>query len=258
MAQGDKLKGLKGAVVPLLMISIWWGLAHAKFFPDYLCPMPEKVIGTAIRLYASGELVFNIKMSLFRVISGFAIGAGIGFILGAGMGFFRIIEKTVGPFFHAFRQVPLLGWVPLIVLWAGIGEAGKIVLIALGASYPVAMNTFQGIRSVKKEFIEVARVFEFSNRRLLAAVILPSALPEILTGLRLALSKSWMMVVGAEIFIAANGGIGDMMWDARDRFHMDIVMVGFILIGCIGFLLNQGILWVEEYSLGWRKTFEKG
>ena len=174
------------------------------------------------------------------------------------MGFFRIIEKTVGPFFHAFRQVPLLGWVPLIVLWAGIGEAGKIVLIALGASYPVAMNTFQGIRSVKKEFIEVARVFEFSNRRLLAAVILPSALPEILTGLRLALSKSWMMVVGAEIFIAANGGIGDMMWDARDRFHMDIVMVGFILIGCIGFLLNQGILWVEEYSLGWRKTFEKG
>jgi sulfonate transport system permease protein len=253
-----KLEKFKGVIVPFLLLLSWWTIAHMKLFPDYLCPAPGKVTSTAIRLYKSGDLVFNIKMSLFRVVGGFVIGSAVGFIIGASMGFFRIVEKIVGPLFHAFRQVPLLGWVPLIVLWAGIGEAGKIVLIALGASYPVALNTFQGIRSVKKEFIEVARVFEFSNYLLLTTVILPSALPEILTGLRLALNKSWMMVVAAEIFIAAKGGIGDMMWDARDRFHMDIVIVGFILIGLIGFALNESILLIENSFLSWRKTFQKG
>lgn len=247
-----KIERFQGIVFPLGLLLFWFLAAHLGWIDKVIFPPPEKVFKTAIELFKKGDLIGNVQISLFRVLTGFFLGTAAGLIFGAAIGFSRGIEKLFAPLFHAIRQVPLLGWIPLIILWCGIGEASKIVLIGMSAFYPVVLNTFEGIRSVKKEYIEVAQVFEFSRRRLLWDVILPSAMPQIFTGIRLSLGKSWMLVVGAEIFIVAKGGIGDMMWEARDRFHMDIVLVGLITVGLVGFAFNQIIALIESRFLIWR------
>jgi sulfonate transport system permease protein len=248
-------KKSQGIVLPLIILVTWGIIFHLKIISPALLPAPVKVISTFISLIRSGDLAFNLKVSLIRVITGFLIGMLAGFILGTLMGLSRTVEKLVGPLFHAIRQVPLLGWIPLIVLWCGIGEISKVVLISIGVSYPLVLNTFEGIRSVKKEYIEVGEVFEFNRITLFRKIIFPAALPSILTGIKLGSSKAWMMVVGAEIFIVAAGGIGDMMWEAREHFRMDIVMVGVIVIGIIGFIINQLVRLLEARFLRWRKTF---
>jgi sulfonate transport system permease protein len=173
------------------------------------------------------------------------------------MGLSRPIEKLVSPIFHGIRQVPLVGWIPLIILWFGIGEISKIVFIAIGAFYPVVINTFEGIRNVPKQYVEVAQVFEYGKFKLLQKVILPASLPSILTGIRFSLTVSWMLVVGAELFMVASAGIGNMISEAREYFRMDIVIVGIIVIGIIGLLMNQFVGLVETRLLRWRKTFIK-
>ncbi|MDD5465161.1 MAG: ABC transporter permease [Candidatus Omnitrophica bacterium] len=238
-----------------VLLAIWWAAAGWKLVSPAILPAPSQVVSTFIDLVKNGILIFNLKASLLRVISGFLIGASIGFVLGVLMGLSKIIEKLVAPSFHAIRQVPLLGWIPLIILWCGIGEISKIVFIALGAFYPVVLNTFQGIRSVKKEYIELSQVFEYSKIKLLRKVVFPAALPSILTGIRFSLSVSWLLVVGAEMFTAAAGGIGSMMTEGREQWRMDIVFVGIIVIGVIGFIMNNSIGLLERRFLRWRKTF---
>ncbi len=247
----------RGVILPLVILVIWEVISRWGIVPSSILPSPGKVIDTFVELIKNGNLVFNIKASLIRVLKGFLVGGSIGFILGILMGLSRTIEKLVSPIFHSIRQVPLLGWIPLIILWFGIGEISKIVFISIGAFYPMVLNTFEGIRSVPKEYVEVAKVFEYDKLNLLRKVILPTALPSILTGIRFSLSVSWMLVVGAEIFTVSAGGIGDMIWEAREHFRMDVVFVGIIVIGIIGLLMNQFVGLIETRLLRWRKTFIK-
>ena len=153
------------------------------------------------------------------------------------------------------RQVPLLGWIPLIILWCGIAETSKVVFIAIGAFYPMVLNTFEGIRGVPHDYIEVARVFEYSRLGMLRRFILPAALPNIMTGVRMSLGISWMLVVGAEIFTRTDGGIGDMMWNGREQFRMDIVFVGIVTVGLVGSLINEMVRIAESRLIIWRKTY---
>ncbi len=246
-----------GIILPLVILVIWEVISRWGIVSSYILPSPGKVIATFVELIKNGNLVFNIKLSLDRVIKGFFVGGSIGFILGILMGLSRTIEKLVSPIFHAIRQVPLLGWIPLIILWFGIGEISKIVFIAIGAFYPMVINTFEGIRNVPKQYVEVAQIFEYDKVKLLQKVILPASLPSILTGVRFSLSVSWMLVVGAEIFTVTAGGIGDMMWEAREHFRMDVVVVGIITIGIIGLIMDRLLGAFEIRFLHWRKTFIK-
>lgn len=245
---------IEGCILPFAILIIWWIISSWKIISSNILPGPEKVIRAFIFLLKSGDLIFNVQVSLIRVIKGFFLGGSIGFILGILMGLSKTIEKLAGPLFHAIRQVPLLGWIPLIIIWFGIGEVSKVVFISFGAFYPMLLNTFEGIRGVSKQYVEVAKVFEYDKVSLLKKIILPAALPSILTGLRLGLSISWMLVVGAEIFTVSNGGIGNMMWEARERFRMDIAIVGIIVIGIIGLVMNQLVGLLEARFLRWRKS----
>lgn len=245
----------QGFILPLIILIIWWAISYWKIISPNVLPAPGKVIDTFILLFGSGDLTFNIKMSFLRIIKGFFLGITVGFILGILMGISRTTEKLVGPLFHAIRQVPLLGWIPLIIIWGGMGEVSKVVFIAFGGFYPVVLNTFEGIRGVSKQYVEVAKVFEYGKVNLLRKVILPAALPSIFTGIRSGLSISWMLVVGAEIFTVTAGGIGAMMWEAREHFRMDIVIVGVIIIGIIGLIMNQLVGLLEARFLRWRMAF---
>jgi sulfonate transport system permease protein len=168
------------------------------------------------------------------------------------MGASRLGERFIGPSFHAAKQVALFAWIPLMSVWFGTGETAKVVFIALAAFYPVVVNTQEGIRSVGREYFEVARVFRFSRWQLWQRVILPGALPSIFTGIHLALIYSWLGTLGAEYLLAAGLGIGNLMIDGRERCAMDQVLLGVILAGFIGSALNSAASLAEAHLLRWR------
>lgn len=238
----------------LLVLAAWWLASANQLVATDILPAPAKILGTLVELAQEGNLGFHIKMSMLRVMKGFLLGGTLGFLLGIALGLSKAAEKLIGPLFHAVRQVPLLGWMPLIVLWCGIGETAKVVFIAIGALYPMVLNTFEGVRGISREYLEVARVFEFRQLKLITTIILPAVLPNILTGVRFSLTLAWMLVVGAEIFSVSAGGLGDMIWSARDTFRMDIVLVGLIIITLIGITLSKTVRLLENYFLQWRKT----
>lgn len=240
-------------VVPLILLILWEIATRLELFPIQLLVSPKQVIFSFMDLLKQGDLIVHLKISLLRVIGGFLLGILTGFILGIAMGLSKRVEEYAGPLFNSIRQIPLLGWMPLLMLWLGVGESFKITFIAMGAFYPMALNTFEGIKNVPREYVEVARVFEYDKLRLLQKVILPAALPSIFTGIRLSLSMSWMSVVGAEL-VAASEGIGYLMTWSRQLFQFDIVMIGVIIIGVVGLIMDQVMGWFEVYFLRWRKT----
>lgn len=245
---------LPGLGVPLALLGWWWVVSHAHMLSGTLLPPPERVWRTFMDLLRDGVLVPSLRLSILLVGYGFATGVAAGFALGTAMGMSKTVERLCLPLFNGIRQVPLVAWVPLIVIWFGIGETSKVVLIALGASYPVALNTFAGIRGVAREFVEVANVFEYGRLEIWWRVLFPAALPSILTGIRLSLSKSWTLVIGAEALMATvSAGVGNLMLEGGEQGRMDIVVVSIIVVGTIGFLMNQVVRVVELRLLRWNK-----
>lgn len=247
----DKILGL---IIPVIVLVSWEIVARLEIFPSQLLVPPKLVLQAFIDLAGNGELLDHLKISFARVFSGFLLGSLLGFLLGAAMGLSKTVEGLLGPLFHSIRQVPLYGWMPLLMLWLGIGEDFKVVFIAVAPFYVMALYTLEGINGVPREYVEVGRVFEYGKLRLLWKFILPSALPSIATGLRLSLSFSWMAVIGAEL-LAANVGIGYMMTWARQLFQIDIVMLGIITVGVIGFIMDYLAGLFEAYFLRWRRTY---
>jgi sulfonate transport system permease protein len=171
------------------------------------------------------------------------------------MGVSKTAERLFAPLINAIRQVPIIGWIPLIIVWCGIADLSKITFIAIGAFFPMVFSTFEGVRSVSGAYVEVARVFEFSRWKLLRKVIIPGALPSIVTGLRLSLGTSWMLVVWSEVNTRSALGIGDMLDSAREGSRMDVVLVCIIVIGLVAFLINELLGLLEARLSSWKKTY---
>jgi sulfonate transport system permease protein len=224
-----------------------------KIFAEQLMVPLDQIWASLLDLLHNGDIEANLKISIIRVTEGFLAGASIGLVLGTVMGLSATAEAFIAPFFNAVRQVPLFAWIPMLMLAVGVGEPFKVVFISLGALYPVTMNTFQGIRHVPREYLEVGSVFEYGRVALLRKIILPAALPSILTGIRLGLSMSWMSVVGAE-FIASSEGVGYMIVFARQLFQTDVVMVGIVIIGLVGLAMDLVVRLAQNRLLRWRKT----
>lgn len=245
---------LPGLIVPLLLLLAWHLITKRELVSPQLLPPPGMLFDTWWDMQKSGELATNMKMSLLRVGAGFLLGASAGFLLGTAMGLWKSVEQYLEPLFNCVRQVPIVAWLPFLVLWLGIDELFKIVFISLGALIPMTLKTFEGIKGVSYPYVEVARVFEFGRFKLLRRIILPAALPSIITGLRISLSESWMLVVGAEL-VAASAGIGNVMTIARRLFQTDVVLVGVIVISITGFIMDKVLGLLETRFLGWRRTF---
>lgn len=236
---------------PLLLLAVWEALCQSGRFPDAVLVPPEQVYLTFIGLLQDGELWDNLRVSGSRVLLGFAIGGGAGLVTGIAFGLSPTLERYLGLSFTVLRQVPFIAWGPLLILVMGIGEGFKIAIIANAAFFPMALNTLDGVRNVPRSYRDVAAIFQFSRWSLIRRLIVPAALPFILTGLRLALSRSWMMVVGAELF-ASTVGVGHMMDWAREMFQIDVVMVGVLLTGVVGFGLDQTLRLIETRFSTWK------
>ncbi|MEI6757563.1 MAG: ABC transporter permease [Chlorobium sp.] len=246
---------LLALIVPLVVLTVWQSLVSLHVFSELILIPPLTLVSTLVELARSGELTLNILESLKRVVSGFLVGASSGFILGVVMALSPFLNRLFGPFLKALQQVPEFAWMPLIILLFGIDELAKVIFVSIGAFYPMLFNTWQGVSGVPEKYHELARVFDYKPHRYLTKVIIPGALPSIITGIRLSLGLSWMFVVGAELF-GSDSGVGYMMTWGRQLFQIDIVIAGLVVIGTIGFLMNALLQIAETRFLQWRVSID--
>ncbi|MBV7534548.1 ABC transporter permease [Duganella sp. sic0402] len=246
-------RALLGLLLPVTALAALELAVRAGLIPANLLPAPSQIIDTLRDLGAQG-LPGHIGASTARVALGFTAGAALAVLLGAAVGLSRHAEALLDPTFQALRAIPSLAWVPLLLLWLGIDEAPKIVLIAIGAFFPVYMGVASGIRGVDRKLIEVARLYRLSSVALTRRVLLPAALPAILTGLRNGLSLAWMFMVAAEL-IAASRGLGYLLSDGRETSRADIVLAAIALLAILGKISDSLMAAIEKRSLAWRDSY---
>jgi sulfonate transport system permease protein len=239
-----------GLVLPIVLVTALEIVTRFEIFPPQIVVPPHMVLATFIDLWKTGELQNHFRISMFRVLSGFATGASLGFVIGTVTALSARAERILTPLLTAISQVPIFGWVPLLMLWFGLGESFKVVFISFGAFFPMFINTFEGIHAVPKSYIEVAHSFEFRTWKLLHKVFLPAAVPSIFTGIKLSLGMSWMLVIGAEL-IAAGEGVGFMIVWGRQLMQMDIVFVGIFVVGSVGYLMFVTLSAFESSLMRW-------
>ena len=234
----------------------WWVLADAnarffKWFNPVLLPDPPTVGKEAWRLLRLGSLQWDVLASLGRVVQGFVIAALLGVVAGTLVARVAVIENLVEPVLDVLRPIPPLAFLPLLVLYLGIGEASKIGFIAYSAFFPVFTTTREGIKYVDPLLVRAAQSLGASERDILRYVIIPAAMPNIMTGLRLSFALSFFVIVAAE-FIAAERGLGFLINDAREFFRVDRMLLGAAAIGLLGYVFNQLFGRLERVLVPWK------
>ena len=244
---------LKALALPVLILLVLEFVVRIGWLPSYQMPAPSEIALT-LRDLAEGALWKHISASLLRVLLGFAIGAGLALVFAAWVGLSREAEAWLEPTFAGLRSIPSLAWVPLLLLWLGIDETSKIVLIAIGAFFPVYVNGVAAIRDIDRKLVEVGQMYGFSRLRLVRRILLPAALPGLFTGLRSGMSLAWMFLVAAEL-IAATKGLGYLLSDGRETSRPDIVLAAIIVLALLGKLSDGILAGLEKRFLAWRDTF---
>jgi sulfonate transport system permease protein len=227
---GDRLLG---ALVPLATLVLWDVLARTGVLPANWLPGPEVVAQTIVEEATHGALFEHLGITLARVAVGFVVGASLATLTGGFTGYFRWGYKVLDPTIQALRSIPSIAWVPLFLLWLGIQESSKIALIALGAFFPVYLNTSSALQSVDPKLLEVGRVFRLSAFQMVWRILLPASLPQYVAGLRGGLGLAWMFVVAAEI-MGASKGVGYLMLDGEMTGRASIVVASVILFAVLG------------------------
>jgi sulfonate transport system permease protein len=245
-------RGWLGWLLPAALLLAWVIVTRAGLVAPQILPAPRLVTDTLVDLVKSGELLRNGAISFGRVLAGFAAGSLLGLCFGIALGVSRRVHDYVGPLFNALGQVPVLGWIPLLMMVVGIGEALKIVVILQAAFIPLAVNTASGIRNVPAAYLEVARVLRLSRGQRLRRVILPATVPAIFTGLRHGLMQSWLALVTVEL-LCSSEGLGFLIVWGRQLFQLDMVLAAIAIVGLVGLLLDRGIAAAEARLLSWRR-----
>lgn len=211
------------------------------------------MLDAAIGLWRRGLLQQDIIATTIRVLEGFVLGSIAAVALGVVTGLSRRAETALEPTLQALRTVPTLAWAPLLLLWLGIDEPPKVTLVAIGAFFPVYVNLVAGITGVDRKLVEVARVFDLGRWEIARRVVLPAALPELLTGLRLGATQAWLFVVVAEFF-GGSSGLGFRLTDSQQSTRVDFMFVAIVALAVLGKLTDMGIRAIERRVLRWRDT----
>lgn len=243
-------------LLPVIIFTTWYitttiGGVSPVIFPS----IPQAWHSLNFQLY-SGQLWQDLSISLSRVLIAFALAAIFAFFLGIIMALSLRTNQIFNLTLNAIRQIPPLAWIPLLILWFGIGEITKIILIVKSAFFPILLSTINGIQTTPVTYIELGNLYQFNIWQKLRKIYIPSLLPSLFTGLRLAMGLSWATVVAAEM-IAANSGIGYRINDARIMLDSPVVIVGILVIGIVGLLLDKILLIISYYLLPWLRTERK-
>jgi NitT/TauT family transport system permease protein len=223
----------------LVVAAIWEAVARASVFPPRLFPSLEAIAATLVRLILNGIMPHHALDTLVRLSAGFALAAVVGVVLGILMGRSRRAEDIILPLVSIGAPIPGLAYAPLFLLWFGLGNFAAVLLVAFVSAFPVIFNTWTGVKAVKEIWVRSAQAMGADDARLFRHVILPGALPYILTGLRLGLAQAWRILVGVEMLAAVPWGLGWMIFGAREFLNMDVMLAGVAVIAAIGLALEK-------------------
>jgi NitT/TauT family transport system permease protein len=266
-----------GLIVPVLAIGLWQWVVAQGWVNEHVLPGPMEVARKwlayllPLKSYAdfqaehpgagwwawafSGELVVDSLGSLYRVVVGFVVGAGLALPLGLAMGASKTVYAWFNPLVQLLRPIPPIAYIPLSILWFGLGNPPAVFLIALGAFFPVLMNTIAGVRQVDSIYLRAARNLGAGGSTLFLRVILPAAVPYILTGVRVGIGTAFIVVIVAEM-IAVNNGLGFRILEGREYFWSAKIMAGMITIGLLGLAIDAGMTRLNNYLLRWHRGLE--
>ena len=245
------MKTLRRILPPAILISLWEALAGLGLVNSMVLPAPSTVLTTIVEMAASGQLFADAFQSLVRVLTGF----GLAVILGTPLGLWIALNRKAAYFFeplvHFLRPIPPIAWVPLAILWFGIGNGSSYFLTLIASLFPIVLNVHLGVRSISAQHFNVARCFEASFPLVLRKIIWPATLPFAMSGYRIGLGVAWMTVVGAEM-VAARSGLGYLIHSSQDLLRTDRVIAGMVAIGVIGLLIDVLLRRLERRLAPWK------
>lgn len=240
---------------PLILVALWQLLGSLGEIDPRVLATPGQVLAAGWDLARSGELASNLLASLLRVAQGLVIGVSLGVVLAVAAGLFRLGEDLVDSTVQVLRSLPVLGLLPLVIIWFGVGEEPKVALVVFATVFPVYLNTYAGIRGVEGRLVESARVLGLGRLALIRHVVLPGAVPGFLVGLRFALTSSWLVIIIAEQ-LNATSGIGYLMNQAQAWYRTDIIVLGLLIYGLLGLGADAVVRLLERRLLRWRRGFD--
>jgi ABC-type nitrate/sulfonate/bicarbonate transport system permease component len=232
-------------------VCLWQLVSAMGWINQVLMPSPMEVIRSFISSISDGSLLENIVASFTRVVEGFLLAVIVAVPLGIAMGMSRVVFGLFDPLLELLRPIPPIAVIPLTILWFGIGELSKALLIAYGAFFPILVNTMAGFREVERVHVHAAQALGANRYHIFRDVVLRSALPFIIVGARLGMGMAFIILVAAEL-IASSAGLGFMINDARYNFRTDQMFVGMACIGVLGFMLNMVLLKIESRLVKWK------
>lgn len=264
---------LEGAAVPVLLLALWQAVAMLGWVNPQVLPSPVAVAvrwwqylaptqawdptqGSHLAWLFSGELLRDAAGSLYRVLTGFLLGSILGLPLGLLMGANERVFKLMNPLLQVLRPIPPIAYIPLAILWFGLGNPPAIFLIVIGAFFPVLMNTIAGVRHVDGIYLRAARNLGASQMTVFRRVMLPAATPYILTGMRIAIGTAFIVVIVSEM-IAVNNGLGYRILEAREYFWSDKIIAGMFTIGLLGLGIDLVMSRINNHLLRWHRGLEQ-
>jgi len=237
--------------LPFVVVAILWeGFAIFGPFPPRLFPRISSIVSAFVRLIVTGILPLHAAETLLRLAAGFGLGAVVGLIVGMLMGRYRWAEDLLVPVVSVGNPIPGLAYAPLFVLWFGLGNLPAVLLVGFSATFPVVVNTWTGVKSVKSIWIRAAETMGATDRQLFRKVVLPGALPYVLTGLRLGLARAWRVLIAVEMLTSVSLGLGWLIFGAREYLNTDVMLAGIAVIGIVGLALEKLVFErIEQYTV---------
>jgi sulfonate transport system permease protein len=243
-----------GMIAPALIL-IWWQAQATGTGPRAHVFAPLGLIGaTGLELLENGSLISDMIATLSRSITGLLIGGTLGFATGVVMAVWKPLDRVLGPLLNAIRQVPLIGWLPLIGLWFGTGDGSQLIVVSISAFFPVLLNSHAGVANAEARYLDVGRVYGFTLLQRFRLILLPSAMPLILTGFTQALAFAWIASIATEILLGVGRGLGVTMQLAQTQQRLDVIVVAIIATAIVGFVINHLFLLLRRHLLRWQAT----
>ena len=247
----------KRLLSPLLVLIVWEVITSAGWVESWFLPVPTEVLKTLYQMTISGELLEHTAISMGRAITGYALAAVVGISLGLLIAWSTIIEDFFDPLIELLRPLSTFALIPIVFLWFGIGNVSKVIIIFKSCFFPIVLNTIAGIKGVDQKLIRAARSLGASGHQLWTRVLIPSALPTIITGLRISTAISMMALVGVEM-LASDSGLGFLVIDAQRTFDTERVFAGIIVLSLLGFSLDRLARYLQSRMLSWHDETSLG
>ena len=233
------------------LIAVWEFASEKGYINPLILPSPKSIVQCFLALIEDGSLSKNLIISSKRVLTGYAISSVLALILGIWIGLSPRFKQMTDLIIQILKPIPPISWIPLVILWFGIGESSKVFLIFIGGFFTILVNVVDGIRRIDVKLIELANAMVIPRMKYILQIVIPYAAPNIFTGLRVGLGQSWMCVVAAEL-VASSTGLGYMIMYARQFGQTDVVIVGMLMIGIIGKLMDSILMAIEKSVIRWK------